>query len=441
MTTNNGKQLISRKRGAAIITAVLFFVVITLAMAIGLSSPVVREYKTSRDFEKSKGAYYLSESGSEDALYRIKKGITIGIQENLYLDGNTATTTITEVGALEKLIRSLADINTNTRRVKSTLTKTNTASFNSGVEAGDGGVIMKNAAVINGNLFSNGPIIGNGNTITGAVVSASSTIGSITNIKSGGSMYAPNIVNSTITVAGLMYCDTISGSTPNVCTAASTSTPGTLQFTQAEITQWEADAAAGGTITCIGNTYPINGAMNLGPVKITGAGGTFCNVDFNANADITLGGAVWVNGNIDIKSNAILTVSAAYPGQSMMLIADNITDRLNSSTIEVANRAVFNGAGAGSYIMLLGQNDGASRNPPQNTEAIEVEDRVIGSLLVYAGLGDILIKGQAVLKQVSGYKITLQDTANVTYETGLTNVVFTSGPGGSWVISDWKEEQ
>lgn len=81
------KHHINRKRGAAIITAVIFFVVIATTMAVGLSSPVVREHVTSRDFEKSKGAYYLSEAGSEDALYRIKKGITISVQEILSLGG------------------------------------------------------------------------------------------------------------------------------------------------------------------------------------------------------------------------------------------------------------------------------------------------------------------------------------------------------------------
>ena len=432
------KHYHQRNRGAAIITAVLFFVIISVTLAIGLSSPVVREYTTSRDFEKSKGAYYLSEAGHEDALYRIKYGKNVSTTEVLTLNGNTATTTVVTTAG-NKTINSSGSINNNFRKVKSLLTTISGVAFSYGVQAGDGGVVMKDTAVINGNLFSNGPISGAGNTITGGVVSASSTIGAVTNINSTGSMEATNISGSTI--GGVARCTTISGSSPNTCSGPATSTPALLPITQVQITQWEADAVAGGTIICNGGTYTINTAVNLGPVKITGPGGTACNVTMNGNAVVTLGGTVWVTGVIDIKTSSELKVSNAFPGQSIVVIADNPADRLTSSTVKIQNNAIFTSSSAGSYVMLLGQNNGASLSPPQFTEAVEVEDYVQGVLLVYAGLGDILIKGHASLKEVTGYKITLQGQATVTYATGLQNTTFTSGPGGSWVISDWKEGQ
>jgi hypothetical protein len=107
-----------RNRGAAIITAVLFFVIISVTLAVGLSSPVVREYTTSRDFEKSKGAYYLSEAGHEDALYRVKYGKQVGTSVALNLNGSTATTTITTTGGT-KTINSSGSISNNFRKVKS----------------------------------------------------------------------------------------------------------------------------------------------------------------------------------------------------------------------------------------------------------------------------------------------------------------------------------
>ena len=431
-----------RNRGAAIITSVLFFVVISVVFALGLSSSVVREYITSRDFDKSKGSYYLSEGVHEDALYRIKTGKNIGTTDTITLNGNTAIATIVTNGG-SKDISSTGSINNNFRKVKSTLSTSSGVAFNYGVQAGDGGVLMTDTSVINGNLFSNGPVSGSGNLITGTVVSASSTIGSITKINSNGSMYAPIITNSTI--GGTPYCNTISGSTPNTCTALPAQTPGTLPITQAQITQWESDALAGGTIVCTGNTYTVNGTVTLGPVKIVGPSNSVCDLTINANGIVTLGGTVWVTGNIDIKTsssgNAEVDVSSALPGLSIAMIADNPADHLNSSTVNIENNAKFVGSGAGSYVMLLGQNNGASLTPPQYTDAVEVQDKVQGTLLVYAGLGDILIKGQAQLNSVTGYKITLSNTAVITYSTGLANTLFTSGPGGGWVISDWKETQ
>ena len=89
--------------------------------------------------------------------------------------------------------------------------------------------------------------------------------------------------------------------------------------------------------------------------------------------------------------------------------------------------------------MLISENNGASLGDP--SEAIELEQGAQGDILLYARLGDILLKNNASVKEVTGYKITLQNGANVTYVSGLQNALFTSGPGGTWTIQDWKEGQ
>lgn len=461
------KHQINRKRGAAIMTAVLFFVIVTVAMAIGLSSPIVREYQTARDFEKSKGAYYLSESGSEDVLYRIKKGKTIGAQEVISLGGNTATTTITTVSSSEKTVRSLGDILFNTRRVKSTLTTSSGASFSYGVQAGDGGVVMKNSSSITGNLYSTGPVCGGGktgsdclsgvaatdNTISGTVWVATTTangvINNITNQTSGtASMYA-NKIYSSFVASSTVTCNTISGSNRSSCNYSfGAQTPSDLPIQRPQIDDWEAAATAGGVITqssCALDDgqywYEISSSQNLGPVeiqcglKITGAGS-------GSGPTITLVGPVWVKGDIKIKNKMTVRVDPALAGQnkSMVVIADKPTDLLNSSKIEVEdNNPVFSGAGANSWVMLLSENIGASQGDPN--EAIEAKNGAGGELLLYARLGDILLSGTASVREVTGYKITLENSANVVYSNGLANALFTSGAGGAWTIQDWKEGQ
>lgn len=469
------KHNINRKRGAAIMTVVMVFVTITIALALGLSSPVLREYKTSRDFEKSKGAYYLSEAGSEDALYRLKKGKTIDAQEILSLGGNTATTTITTVSADKKDVSSLGDILTNTRRVKSSLTTSSGASFSYGVQAGDGGVFMSNSSSITGNLYSTGPVCGGGkvladclsgsaatdNTISGTVFVATTTangvISNITNQTSGtASMYANKIYSSFI-ASSTVTCNTISGSNRGSCsTAFGPQTPATLPIPRSQIDSWEAAAQAAadagtssplpGAITCANPDdgelwYSITTSVNLGPavipcgLKITGAGS-------GTGPTITLKGPVWVKGSIKIKNKLTMRVDPALAGQnqSMVMVADNPTDLVNGSRIEAEdNNPVFSGAGANSWVLLISENIGASQGTPN--EAIVVKNGAGGDLLLYARLGDILLQGTAAVKEVTGYKITLQNSANVTYASGLQNSLFTSGPGGSWVISDWKEGQ
>lgn len=439
-----------KNRGAAIITAVIFFVVVSITMAIGLSTPVVREYITARDFEKSKGAYYLSEAGSEDALYRIKKGKTIGAQETLTLGGNIATTTITIISGTEKLISSIGDIFTNTRRVKSTLLTSSGASFNYGVQAGAGGVYFMNNSTITGNLFSAGPVCGGGstgatcsggsgvNTVTGAVISTGTTglNGTIARIQnqSGSSMYSGTIKNSTI--SGSPYCTTISGSTPNTCQSLSSQPPADLPITIDNITNWETIAEIGGTATCnSGTDYLISSSVTIGPKKIP------CRLEISGNNTVvTLTGPIWVTKDIFIENDPTIRVDPSLTGQSVVMIADNPSNKTSESTITLENNPVFTGApGGNSWVALISENMSASIGGAN--DAIALQNNAIGDLLLYARLGNISLQNNASVSEVTGYKISLQNNANVTYTTGLQNALFTSGPGGSWSIQDWKEGQ
>ncbi|MEK7460111.1 MAG: hypothetical protein AAB628_01005 [Patescibacteria group bacterium] len=417
-------------RGAAIITVVLFFVITSVAIAIGLASPVVREYKTTSDFEKSKSAYYLSEAGHEDALYRIKQGITISPQEVLTLDGNTATTTITTIDASNKTINSIGDILKNTRRVKSELTTSVGASFSFGVQAGNGGIELENSSSITGNVYSNGTVSGSGsNLITGSVVSAGPT-GSISGVSSGSSAYAHNISSSNI--GGNAYYQTISGTT-----VSGTSYPGStdqatssLPITDAMIVQFEADAAAGGTYSspCI-----INSPVSWSARKIT------CS-KLEIKDTVTLTGMVWVTGDVEIENAGRIVLAASLGEQSAGIIVDNPSNRTTGSKIIIKNNSTFSGSGTpGSHVLLLSQNNSAELSG--NEIAIELVNSASGDILLYASHGKVQIANNSALKEVTAYRVHLKNSANVTYSSGLANALFVGSPLGSWNIVDWKEGQ
>lgn len=463
-------SFIAKNRGAALITAVMFFVIISVTVAIGMSSPVVREYIGVREFEKSKGAYYLSEAGSEDAMYRIINLDTIDAQEIVTLDGNTATTTITTLSTTKKLINSIGDILFNTRRVKSTLNVVSGSSFHYAIQAGAGGVYMRLTSSIVGDLYSAGPVCGGGKTgtqclngaagtdniITGTVLVATTTAnGVITNIRNQGtaSMYA-NKIYSSIIASTTATCNTISGSNLGSCTYPwGEQPPVELPIQRPQIESWEAAATAGGIITqaectleldehgLYEYTYMIDSSRNLGPVEIQ------CNLEIvgatsGGGPTITLTGPVWVKGDIDIGGYSTVRVDPALTGQglSMVMIADNPANRLNSSSIEVESYIpVFEGAGDNSWVMLLSENIATSEGV--NEKAIKLENDVVGKIILYARLGDIALRNTSSISEVTGYKISLESSSSVTYEIGLQNVLFSSGPGGAWTIQDWGEGQ
>lgn len=416
-------------RGAAVITVVMFFVIITTALAVGLSSPVVREYVTARDFEKSKGAYYLSEAGHEDAIYRIKTARTIGAEEVLTLDGNTATTTITNISSTLKSVSSVGEIARNTRHVKSTLTTSSGVSFSFGVQTGNGGIYLKNSSSITGNVYSNGLVDGTGSSVvSGTVVSAGPT-GRVEGIHSGGSMYAHTIENSV--VGGDAYYQIKTGTT-----VSGTSYPGssdqatsTFPISDAQIAQWEADAEAGGTYS---SPCEITSPTTWSARKVT------CS-EFEISDTLTLTGMVWVTGNVEIGNpRGKVVLHSSLGEQSAGIIADNPSNRTTSSKIELSQSATFEGSGTpGSYVFLISQNNSAELGGEE--KAIAIEQTASGDILLYAAHGEVLIAQASALKEVTAHTVHLQNSANVTYTSGLANVLFVGSPSGAWLVNGWKE--
>lgn len=172
----NNQIKVKYNKGAAIMILVFFFVFISLTILIGIVTPTIREFRIAGDNFQSKQSYYLAESGVEDVLYRLKKGITTDNTESLPPVGDSqATTTITNLGGNQKKISSLGDAGSRQRKIDVTLTTDTGVSFNYGVQVGQGGIDLKGSSGINGNVYANGPITGETSSfITGTAISANS---------------------------------------------------------------------------------------------------------------------------------------------------------------------------------------------------------------------------------------------------------------------------
>jgi hypothetical protein len=91
-------------------------------------------------------------------------------------------------------------------------------------------------------------------------------------------------------------------------------------------------------------------------------------------------------------------------------------------------------ASNGSYILMLSTHSGTSTN------AITISNNTQGAIF-YAGSGNALVSQNVSLKEVTAYKLTLENNAQITYESGLINTNFTSGPGAAWALQKgtWQE--
>lgn len=421
---------IPTNKGQAMIMSVMFLLTASLIIVGSISSSVLKDIKIIRNLEESKQSFSLSEGSVEDLVYRVKNGMDFSDTEVLSVNGITATAT-TQILADKREVVSIGDKNKVIRINRALLVQGDGVSFNYGVQAGDGGIHMQNSSSVQGNIYSNGPITGQNSNITyGDIVSAGPG-GIIDGVHTTGSGYAHIITDSEIE-ANAYYqniSNTIVGGVSYPSSADQATS--TLPISDSMIDGWEATAEMGGIISspC---PYKITSNQTLGPVKIN------CDLKITGSPTIIIEGHIWVVGNISIENSADIRVASSLGSESIAMIADNPSNRLTSSKVEIENSAQFFGSGSeGSYVLVISQNNSAENGGSE--EAVEVENSANGDLLIYAGHGDILLKNSISLKEVTGYKITIQNNAQIVYETGLANLLFKSGPSGGFDIESWLE--
>ena len=292
---------------------------------------------------------------------------------------------------------------------------------------------MSNSSEVIGNVFSSGPIVGNNsNIVKGDVISAGLS-GLADGIHATGTVYAHTIRDSDIDkdahyqiisgtdVGGISY-----PGSPDQATSS-------LPISDAQIDAWKAEAAAGGTHSspC---PYNISGAVSIGPKKIN------CDLNVSGSAVVTLNGPVWVSGNINFSNTAEVKINPSLGDKSAAIIADKETNRSSSSRIFISNSAEFFGSGSNkSYVLLVSRNNNAEGGG--STSAIEASNSANGKVLLYAPHGLVYLSNNIIIKEASAHKIQLSNSAKVIYETGIANLLFTSGPSVGYSIESWREEE
>lgn len=416
--------------GQAVAIAVVFFLAISITVIIGIAGPILTDSYLGRNLERSKDTYFLAEALAEDIVYRLRAGKIVSSNEALTLLGNTASATVSDVSGGKQII-STGDIDSTIRRVQVDLILGTGASFNFGVQTDVGGIVMENNSSVLGNVFSNGTVEGqNSNLVKGSAISAGSP-GLIDGVHATGTAYAHTIRDSEIEKDA--YYQVISGTT-----VLGTSFPGspdqattTLPISDEQINAWKAEASAGGTTTCSG-IYEFTSASTTGPRVYT------CDVKIHGtNFDVNLSGPVLVQGDITIENSPTIKVAPSLGASSVVLIADDESDRLNKGKIALKNSTEFEGGSGNSYILVISNNNSAENGG--TVKAIEIENSATGDVLLYSGHGEVVIKNSVSLKEVTAYRVRLQNFAEVVYESGLVNLLFTSGPGGSYDITRWRE--
>jgi hypothetical protein len=238
---------------------------------------------------------------------------------------------------------------------------------------------------------------------------------SISNTSVGVDAWAHTITGGS--VGGIKYCQ--SGS--NCDTTKSDPSPQGYPISDANIAEWKDDALAGGTIS----SFTATSTSHLGPKKITG------DLTINNNNTLYIDGAVWVVGNITVDNGATIRLPASFDTASGIIVSDG--------RVSIGNNSTFSGSGqTGSYIMVLTTSDCPTNPSCSGANAIELSNNG-GAVLLNAQNGTLHISNNGGAKETIAKTILMDNGATVTYESGLLNANFSSGPGGTFSIDSWQE--
>lgn len=419
--------------------AALFLTMLILAIIFSLGASItfltLGEQRISSNIAKASQAYFTSEAGIEDALLRLSKSKSFSNNYTFSVGNSSVAVQISDAVGGARTISSQGDFLNRIRKTQVVYQiSTQDIAFYYGVQVGDLGLQMDSNAEIHGNIFSNGPIIGSSNVkIYGDVISAGPT-GSITDIKAdslegGGNAWAVSLdeceIDGDAHYTNIDNCS-VGG---NHYTPEDPIATQNMPITQEQINEWNSDALLGGEIA--GYALGGNDEDSLGPKKITG------DMSLTSNAKLTITGTLWVTGNVTLDSNVVLQLDSGYGPFSGVIVVDG--------KISIDSNVIFCGSeglkkdgecnpSAGSYLMILSTNSSVDPADPAIYSTSNTETAIL-----YASNGFITLSSNAGIREATGYGVSMDSNAEVSYETGLADARFSSGPGGSWNVSSWEE--
>lgn len=436
MNVLHNKKRIRADGGQVMMLVTLLLLIGSMVVVGGIMALVKSQVRAITELSFSKSTYILTEGVLEEVVYRHKHAKDVASTETVTEGTVTVVTTTTNIPGGKEIL-AVGTENGRVRKIKTELIEGDGVSFSFGVQTDTGGIILENSSLVDGNVYSNGPIVGaNKNLIKGTAISAGPS-GLISEIHATGSAFAHNIENSYIEedafFTSIDFATIVDGTKnpghPDLATS-------TFPISETLLDSWATYAETADILTAectaAGGHIIYNGDVTLGPAKIP------CDVTFTGNGTTkTIAGVLWIEGDLNFTLGPTFEVHPAIGNKSVPIIVDKPSDRLTSGRIDMDNSGEWLSNGNRSYILLISRNESAEQGGTE--KAITIKNSTGGKLLVYAGHGEISLRNSVSLTEITAWRVRLQQSTEVIYDTGLASAVFTAGPGGSYVIDYWKE--
>lgn len=451
-----------KQKGFAALLIIFILGMVSILVASGLILTGYNESQMARTGASGTSAFYVANSGVEDALYKLNTipnfAAVTSVTFPLPVHTGNAVVTVKPGGnSKERIIDSVGTMGPFTTRIHALVQNTSVKpGFLFAVQGGVNGVEISNSKV-DGKAFSNGYIRGNKASVqanackmTGTdrawiteTATAVDTIGKLDTNDTGvcisgdaiasylkecyvvGTRTSPNAVDSN--------CD--GNVTPPVISPAPPPVPppmsdADIQSVKTYLTN--KGTTFSGSCTIDGTSHVTNCGSTtntIGNIIITE------NLTVASNNILKISGPVWVKGSITFNSNVSVTITAPT-GQIV------ITDQ---PLISSSNTAFdHNGNAYLLFISTYTAYPSPTPTPPPDpssafcdTPAITISSNT-SNVLFFTPAGCALINSNATfVGSLVAEKVKIINNSTVTYDANLANAVFSTSQAGGWQIASF----
>jgi len=459
-----------KQQGFAALLIIFILGMVSILVASGLILTSYNESQMARSGASGTSAYYVANSGVEDAIYKlntipnyaalgpmpytlaVNNGTTVGTAAYTVspVSGNIKQRTIDSVGTMGSYVSRIHAL------VENTSVK---PGFKFAVQGGTNGVEIDNSKV-DGDVFSNGYIRGNKASVkngackdTGTglawitgTANAVDTIGKL-DTNDTGPCITQNAIAAHLTECYVFGTRTSPNAVSSDCDGAVTPpvtspapTPAPLPLSESDIQSVKNYLTNKGTThfgacTIDGTSHTTNcgGTTNtIGNIIITG------NLDVSSNNTLTVSGPVWVKGTITFNSHVLVTITA--PTGQIVVTDQPLTSDSNTAFDHNGNAYLLF---ISTYTPYPSPTPTPTPDPLSTfcaTPAISISSNT-ENVLFFAPSGCALINSNATFKgSLVAEKVKITNNSEVTYDSNLANAIFSTSQAGGWQIASFKQD-
>ncbi len=145
------------------------------------------------------------------------------------------------------------------------------------------------------------------------------------------------------------------------------------------------------------------------------------NVTVQGGCTIQIDSPVWITGNFTVTGGSTVKLKSSYGETSGMIIVDGKVDLGGGSRLQGSGNPL-------SYLTVLSK----YASPGGDSDPAIVLNGGNSSSIAYAANGVISLTGGTHIREATAKRIVMTSGATLTYETGVANPFFTSGPSGAY---------